>query len=160
MYGQRLPDQLQRVWSTHAKLARKARSAAGIGQTHFPAQSKGRSFAILAALCRGTATVMSKSALTAFAPIFLLMVQLLASVVCLWVLVFVRRARVQRVLFGTMVKFAALGLLEPGLTYLLALLGLEHTTASTASLIGSSEAMMILAFSTLLFAERPTLRLM
>jgi drug/metabolite transporter (DMT)-like permease len=103
---------------------------------------------------------MSKSALTAFAPIFLLVVQLLASVMCPWILVFVRRARVQRVLFRTMVKFAAPGLLDPGLTYLLALLGLEHTRASTASLIGSSEAIMILAFSTLLFAERPTLRFM
>jgi drug/metabolite transporter (DMT)-like permease len=60
----------------------------------------------------------------------------------------------------TLVKFASLGLLEPGLTYLLALVGLEHTRASTASLIGSSEAMMIMAFSAMLFAERPTLRFM
>jgi len=59
---------------------------------------------------------MSKGALTAFAPIFLLVVQLLASVVCLWLLVFFRKGRVQRLPFGTMAKFAALGLLEPGLT--------------------------------------------
>ncbi len=128
--------------------------------TSLPALAKGRSFAVLAALCWGTATVMSKGALTAFAPIFLLVVQLLASVVCLWLLVFFRKGRVQRLPFGTMAKFAALGLLEPGLTYLLALLGLEHTRASTASLIGSSEAMMIIGFSALLFAERPTLRFM
>lgn len=120
----------------------------------------GQSFAILAALCWGTATVMSKSALAAFAPISLLVVQLFASVVCLWLLVLFRKARVQRLPWVTMVKFASLGLLEPGLTYLLALVGLEHTRASTASLIGSSEAMMIIAFSALLFAERPTLRFM
>ena len=131
-----------------------------MNQTSIPAHTRGRSFAILAALCWGSATVMSKGALSAFAPISLLVVQLLASVACLWLLVFVRRARVQRLPFGTMVKFAALGLLEPGLTYLLALVGLEHTRASKASLIGSSEAMMILGFSSLLFAERPTLRFM
>lgn len=128
--------------------------------TSLSAPAKGRTFAILAALCWGTATVMSKSALATFAPIFLLVVQLLASVVCLWILVFVRRTRLHRLPLATKLKFALLGLLEPGLTYLLALVGLEHTQASTASLIGSSEAMMIIAFSALLFAVRPTLRFM
>jgi drug/metabolite transporter (DMT)-like permease len=128
--------------------------------TSTPSPAKGRSFAILAALCWGAATVMSKSALAAFAPITLLVVQLLASVVCLWALVLIRNAKVRRLPLGTLVKFASLGLLEPGLTYLLALVGLQHTRASTASLIGSSEAMMIIAFSVLLFAERPTLRFM
>jgi len=125
-----------------------------------PNHAIGRGLAMFAALCWGAATVMSKSALTAFAPFFLLVVQLLASVLCLWGVVYLRKARVQRLPFVTMIKFASLGLLEPGLTYLLALAGLAHTRASTASLIGSSESMMIIGLSTLLFAERPTLRFM
>ena len=75
------------------------------------AVSRGTLFAVLAALSWGMATVMSKGALAAFAPIFLLVVQLAASVVCLWVTVYARQKPGRPLAFRTVVRFASLGLL-------------------------------------------------
>ncbi|NCN70692.1 MAG: DMT family transporter [Rhodoferax sp.] len=122
--------------------------------------SNGAVLAILAALSWGMATVMSKGALDVFAPIFLLVVQLAASVACLWLLILVRKKPTQPLAWRTVVRFAALGLLEPGLAYLLDLIGLEHTQASTATLILSTESLMIMALSALLFGERLSVRFM
>ncbi|MDD5028843.1 MAG: DMT family transporter [Rhodoferax sp.] len=120
--------------------------------------SSGTVLAILAALSWGMSTVMSKGVLDAFAPIFLLVVQLAASVTCLWVMVYVRKKPSQPLSFRTVARFAALGLLEPGLAYLLELIGLEHTQASTSTLILSTESLMIMALSALLFGERLSVR--
>lgn len=122
------------------------------------AVSSGTVFAVLAALCWGMATVMSKSALDHFAPIFLLVLQLAASVVCLWGVVYARGMPTHPIAWRTVARFASLGLLEPGLAYLLDLLGLEHTQASTATLILSTESLMIMALSALLFGERLSVR--
>jgi len=118
------------------------------------AVSSGTVFAVLAALSWGMATVMSKGALEGFAPIFLLVLQLAASVVCLWALVYTKKTPARPIAFRTVARFASLGLLEPGLAYLLDLIGLEHTQASTATLILSTESVMIIALSALLFGER------
>ena len=115
-------------------------------------------FATLAALCWGSATVMSKGALASFPPVFLLVVQLLASVVSIWIFILVRHAPIPRPALGDIVKFASLGLLEPGLAYLLTLIGLADTQASNASLIYATEAIMIIIISALLFREKPSLR--
>ena len=120
--------------------------------------SPGVVFATLAALCWGVATVMSKGALASFPPVFLLVVQLIASVVLLWIYIFIRHAPIPRPAFGDLVKFSSLGLLEPGLAYLLTLIGLADTQASNATLIYATEAIMIIIISALLFREKPSLR--
>jgi drug/metabolite transporter (DMT)-like permease len=125
-----------------------------------PVVPSGTVLAVLAALSWGMATVMSKGALETFAPVFLLVVQLAASVVCLWVTVYVRKKATQPIAFRTVARFASLGLLEPGLAYLLDLIGLEHTLASTSSLILSTESVMIIGLSALLFGERLNVRFM
>ena len=122
--------------------------------------SSGTVFAVFAALSWGLATVMSKSALDHFAPTFLLVVQLAASVVCLWGVIYARKKPTCPIAWRTVARFASLGLLEPGLAYLLDLLGLEHTQASTATLILSTESLMIMALSALLFGERLSVRFM
>jgi drug/metabolite transporter (DMT)-like permease len=122
------------------------------------AASSGTALAVLAALSWGMAIVMSKGALEAFAPIFLLVVQLAASVVCLWVMVYVRKKPSAPISFRTVARFSSLGLLEPGLTYLLGLIGLAQTQASTATLTLSAESVMIIALSALLFGERLSAR--
>ena len=99
-----------------------------------PVVLSGTVLAVLAALSWGAAIVMSKDALDAFAPISLLVVQLSASVACLWVTVCVRKTATQPIAFRTVAWCASLGLLEPGLAYLLELIGLEHTLASTCSM--------------------------
>jgi len=120
--------------------------------------SSGTVFAVLAALSWGMSTVISKSALSHFAPIFLLVVQLAASVICLWLVIYARKKPTRPIAWRTVARFASLGLLEPGLAYLLDLLGLEYTQASTATLILSTESLMILALSALLFGERLSVR--
>ena len=125
--------------------------------------SPGAVLAILAALCWGIATVMSKSVLDSFSPVFLLVVQLIASVVLLWAFILIRQRPVARPTLTTpaladVAKFASLGLLEPGLAYLLSLTGLAETDASSATLIQATEAIMIIIVSALLFRERPTIQ--
>ena len=122
------------------------------------AYTTGVTAAALAALCWGSATVMSKGALGGFAPVSLLVLQLTASVVFLWFLVWLRRP--ERLALREIAKFAWLGLLEPGLAYLLGLTGLADTDASGATLIQSSESVMIVAVSAILFRERPSGRFM
>ena len=120
--------------------------------------SSGVVLATLAALCWGSATVMSKSVLDSFPPVFLLVIQLIASVVLLWFFILIRRVKTPRHARKDVAKFASLGLLEPGLAYLLGLIGLATTGASNATLIQATEAIMIIAISALLFREKPTLR--
>src|SRR5581483_8923151 len=50
------------------------------------------------------------------------------------------------------------GLLEPGLAYLLGLIGLTDINATGATMIQSSEAIMIVVVSAILLRERPTVR--
>lgn len=101
----------------------------------------GTLFAVLAAACWGSATVMSKAALSQFPPVLLLSVQLSASVCALWLVVLLRGPS-WRSLRGA-ISLAWLGLLEPGLAYLLGLLGLTETEAGSAVLVQASESIMI-----------------
>ena len=102
---------------------------------------------------------MSKSVLASFPPVFLLVVQLVASVALLWGYLLLRRAPLPRLTRRDLLAVAALGLLEPGLAYLLSLIGLLFTEAGSAALIYASEAVLILALSALLFGEKPGARL-
>lgn len=122
--------------------------------------SRGAILATLAALCWGSATVMSKSVLDSFPPVFLLTLQLTASVVFLGVLIFFSGIPTPQLARSDWLKIASLGLLEPGLAYLLTLTGLVHTSASSATLIGASEAIMIIVLSVLLYREKTTLQFM
>jgi drug/metabolite transporter (DMT)-like permease len=112
--------------------------------------------AVLAALCWGAATVMSKGALSGFPPLALLATQLAASVVFLWTSLMLRRVSLPRWREGW--RLAWLGLLEPGLAYVFGLIGLAATGAGSATLISASESVMIAALAALLLKERITLR--
>jgi drug/metabolite transporter (DMT)-like permease len=116
----------------------------------------GAGYAALAALCWGAATVMSKSALAEFAPLDLLVVQLAASVACLWVVVW--WFRLPRAAPGEMLRVAWLGLLEPALAYMLGLIGLAQVGAAQATVIQSVEGILIVLVSALLFRQRPSTR--
>lgn len=108
--------------------------------------------AVLSAACWGSATVMSKGLLAVLPPMTLLVVQLLASIAFLWIVVFCLRLRVR---LDRPARRASLsGLLEPGLSYCLGIAGLALTTASNASLIGTTEPLFILMLAWLLLRER------
>lgn len=114
---------------------------------------KGVAAATLAALCWGSATVMSKYALDDVSPVSLLTLQLTASTVFLWVVVWLRRIAVPPLM--ALAPIAILGLLEPGLAYLLGLIALTDVGAGSATLILASEAIMIVILSALLFRQIP-----
>jgi drug/metabolite transporter (DMT)-like permease len=112
--------------------------------------------AVLSALCWGTATVMSKGALSGFPPLALLTIQLAASVISLSISLILRGAALPGWREGW--RLAWLGLLEPWLAYAFALVGLSATGAGSATLIGATESVMIAALAALLLRERITLR--
>lgn len=112
--------------------------------------------ATLAALCWGSATVMSKGALDQVPPIALFVIQLASSLAFLWTLLLVRGVRTGAI--RDAFRIAWLGLLEPGIAFVLALIGLAYTKAGIATLIASSEAPMIAALSALLLRERLSAR--
>ncbi|MEZ5810262.1 MAG: DMT family transporter [Rhizobiaceae bacterium] len=114
---------------------------------------KGVAAATLASLCWGSATVMSKYALDDVSPVALLTLQLAASTACLWLVVWLRQVSVPRLM--ALAPIAILGLLEPGLAYLLGLIALTDVGAGSATLILASEAIMIVIVSAVLFRQLP-----
>lgn len=108
--------------------------------------------AVLSAACWGSATVMSKGLLDLLPPLTLLVVQLLASIVFLWGAVLFLRLRIR--LDRPAQRASLSGVLEPGLSYSFGIAGLALTTASNASLIGTTEPLFILLLAWLLLRER------
>lgn len=107
---------------------------------------------VLSAACWGFATVISKGALSAFSPPMLVSLQLVASVAFLWIVVAVNR---QVVAIDRNTRLAALsGVLEPGLAYAFGTFGLLLTTAGNASLIATTEPLLIAVLAWILFRER------
>ncbi|MBI1879159.1 MAG: DMT family transporter [Chloroflexi bacterium] len=112
--------------------------------------------AVLSAACWGAATVMTKGSLDHVPPFTLVVIQLISSVVFLWLVVFWRG---QQVFFHwRVVKPALSGLLEPGLAATFGTLGLALTTASSTTLIITSEPIVTLTLAWLILQERVGLR--
>jgi len=107
-----------------------------------------------AAACWGVATVVSKRALDEIPPLTLLPVQLAVSVLVLGTVV---RAQGLRINWSTaMRRLAALGVLNPGVSYALGLIGLSFITASLAVLLWAVEPLIILILAWWLLGDRPT----
>lgn len=109
---------------------------------------------IAASASWGLGTVLSKSALVHFEPIDLLIVQLGASVAAMTFVLALTRSRPSRP--SPMWSIAALGVLNPGLAYLLGLTGLSLTSASLATLIWALEPALIVVAAHLLLGEPAT----
>jgi drug/metabolite transporter (DMT)-like permease len=135
-------------------LAKDAKQNAKKGYPMISSSSKGVAAATLASFCWGSATVMSKHVLDDVSPVTLLALQLLASTVFLWLVVLILRLKVPNLML--LAPIAILGLLEPGLAYLLGLIGLTDVGAGSATLIFASEAILIVIVSTLLLRQIPT----
>ena len=104
-----------------------------------------------AAACWGIATVISKRAVDEIPPLMLLPVQLGVSVVTLTVLT---RARGLPVVWSPdLHRLGALGLLTPGISYALSLLGLAHLTASLSVLLWTVEPLLILVLARLMLRD-------
>jgi probable blue pigment (indigoidine) exporter len=105
-----------------------------------------------AALAWGLATVISKRAVEEIPPLALLPIQLTTSVITMGVVLRTRRrhwARPQR-----LGRLAVLGVLNPGVSYALSLLGLTQITASMSVLLWALEPVLILIGARLLLHEQ------
>ena len=107
-----------------------------------------------ASACWGVATVVSKRALDEIPPLTLLPVQLAVSVLVLAAVV--RAQGIQVNWSRDMSRLAALGVLNPGLSYALGLVGLSFITASLAVLLWAVEPLIILILAWWLLRDRVT----
>jgi len=104
---------------------------------------------ILATVCWGSGTVITKGVLDDVPPFSLLVIQLTASTIFLWGITGRQPIERNRRTF----LMGAAGLLNPGLAYMFGLMGLSITTASTSSLIWATEPVLILGMAWLIMHE-------
>lgn len=112
--------------------------------------------ALLVVACAlwGAATVLNKALLGSINPVTLLVLQLAPSALVLWLAVrwmscpFPRRS--------LLLPLIALGVLNPGISYTLSLMGLARTSASVSSLLWAAEPLMILGLAALILGEKVT----
>ena len=117
-------------------------------------------FAMLIVACAlwGAATVLAKALLDSVAPVTLLVLQLLPSALVLWAAVLLTGARLPAL--AALPPLLLLGLLNPGISYTLSLIGLVSIPASVATLLWASEPLIILGLAALVLREPVTLRLL
>jgi drug/metabolite transporter (DMT)-like permease len=109
--------------------------------------------AIGATLCWGAGMTLTKLALGHFAPLPLLVVQLLASIAFLVFILLALRIRTRS--WSQLLRSSRLGVLEPGLAYFLGLEGLNRISAAEAVVLSSTESIMIVLLAWVLAIERP-----
>jgi probable blue pigment (indigoidine) exporter len=122
-------------------------------RAHAPAWSL-----VAAAASWALATVISKRAVDEIEPLTLLPIELAVSVVMLGAAAAMTGQRVRR--SSELSRLALLGVLNPGVSYALGLVGLARITASMSVLLWAVEPLLILAFAWLLLRQQPTARLM
>jgi drug/metabolite transporter (DMT)-like permease len=108
---------------------------------------------VLAAVCWGLGTVVSKAAVSEIPPATLLAMQLTSSLV---VLVLLMRQRGIALRGVDPPLLGRLGLLNPGAAYALGLLGLVSITASVSVLLWALEPVMIMLLAAAVLRERIT----
>ncbi len=106
------------------------------------------------ACCWGVGTTLAKLALTEISPTTLLIIQLLASVLFLYALLYCQKQRLPTI--QQSFKQGTAGVFEPALAYMVGTIGLSLTTASNASLIGSTEVILTILFAALFLKEKLT----
>lgn len=107
-----------------------------------------------AAASWGLATVFAKSALTEIPPVALLPIQLAASVLLITPLLLARHRQEPRT--RRLGRVIGLGILNPGISYALGLVGLVYITASEAVLLWATEPIMIMVLAAVTLREHVT----
>jgi drug/metabolite transporter (DMT)-like permease len=110
---------------------------------------------VTASACWGLATAMSKVVLAQLTPLDLFGCEVCIGAVCLCALALARGARPSR----PSAKLLALGALEPGIAFVLFDFGIDHTAATHASLLLSTETLFTVSLAILLLGERLSARL-
>lgn len=113
---------------------------------------------IVACALWGAATVLNKALLTSISPITLLVLQLAPSALVLWIMVFVTKAKAARP--SLLLPLILLGILNPGISYTMSLMGLARISASVSTLLWAAEPLMILGLAAIFLREPVTWRLL
>ncbi|NJN59582.1 MAG: DMT family transporter [Leptolyngbyaceae cyanobacterium SL_5_9] len=106
------------------------------------------------AFCWGVGLTLTKIALSEIKPTTLLMIQLLASVSFLAIACYYQHRQLPFSWSNLKQGFA--GIFEPALAYMVGTFGVEMTTASKATLIGSSEVILTILFAAVFLGEKLT----
>ncbi len=112
---------------------------------------------IISAACWGLGTVMSRDLLDTLSPPGLLVIQLTASL--FFLLLLSLRDSPWKKFDGRFCVISLSGLLEPGFTYVVGLIGLGLTTAGNASIIGATEPIITVLLAWICFGNRPSRKL-
>lgn len=107
-----------------------------------------------AAAAWGIATVIAKSALDEIPPIVLLPTQLAASTLLVTPFLLARHRHDPKT--KNLGRLAALGVLNPGISYALGLIGLTYISASESVLLWAIEPIMIMALAAAMLSEHVT----
>lgn len=106
------------------------------------------------AFCWGVGLTLTKIALSEIRPATLLVIQLIASVSFLAIACYCQNRQLPFSWSNLKQGFA--GIFEPALAYMVGTFGVEITTASKATLIGSSEVILTVLFAAVFLGERLT----
>jgi drug/metabolite transporter (DMT)-like permease len=112
---------------------------------------------LIASLCWGVSTALSKVAIAELTPVDLFAIEVSTGAACLGVAALMHGARPRRPSAAVLL----LGVLEPGLAYLLFDLGIARTAATDGALLVSTDSLFTAALATAFLGERlaPRLRL-
>ncbi|PID62202.1 MAG: hypothetical protein CSB44_03655 [Gammaproteobacteria bacterium] len=105
-------------------------------------------YSLLAVLCWAAAIILSKKSLGQFNSNQLFITQLFSATLFSWLFLLLKKQRIS--LQAGMLRNYLLGLLEPFLAYLFSLHGMALISASTTSILFSTESLMIVILSFLL----------
>jgi len=116
--------------------------------------------ALLIAACAlwGAATVLSKALLASIPPVTLLVLQLAPSALALWIVAAAAARPIPA--RAHLVPLALLGILNPGISYTLSLMGLARIPAGVSTVLWAAEPLMILGLAALVLGEAITWRLL
>ena len=109
-------------------------------------------FVIAAAGTWGLTGVLSKYLLGTTAPMIVVLVQLISSTLVSWVIVTIRFEEVE--IGREFLVASVLGVLHPGLSTTLGIVGLAHLDASISSTIWALEAAMTMVLASMMLAEK------
>lgn len=109
-------------------------------------------FVIAAAGTWGLTGALSKYLLGATTPMILALIQLSSSLLISWIIVTIKFEEVE--ISGNFLMASALGVLHPGLSTTLGIVGLAHLDASISSTIWALEAAMTMVLASMILAEK------
>ncbi|MEQ1522207.1 MAG: DMT family transporter [Aestuariivirga sp.] len=109
-------------------------------------------FVIAAAGTWGLTGVLSKYLLGTTAPMIVVLIQLSSSILISWVIVTIKFEEVE--IGREFLVASALGVLHPGLSTTLGIVGLAHLDASISSTIWALEAAMTMILASMMLAEK------